>query len=139
MRALTKGPDYLNSKQIIAAWETAELSLNLVAFNQWLLKQVGQRSGISLNLNAQITEIQETAGGFSVAYSKGGQAHKVDSSLVMNCLWEGRMMLDQQLGYIPSHTWLYRFKHRILVGLPPHLQNMHSHTMVLGSYGDVVN
>jgi len=58
VRALTKGPDYLNSKQIIAAWETAELSLNLVAFNQWLLKQVGQRSGISLNLNAQITEIQ---------------------------------------------------------------------------------
>lgn len=61
-------------------------------------------------------------------------------AMAFNCLWEGRLALDQAVGLEPDRPWLFRFKANVRI-IAPELANRRipSVTLVQGSYGDIVN
>jgi hypothetical protein len=58
---------------------------------------------------------------------------------VINCLWEGRLQLDASLGIYPARPWLHRFKLGIYLQFCRAYPEIPSTTLMLGSFGDVVN
>jgi hypothetical protein len=84
--------------------------------------------------------VQRTATGFRVEGTTAeGIIWRRESSTVVNCLWEGRLAIDRQLGLLPQRPWVYRLKYRVLGRLPASLTAMPSLTLMLGRFGDVVN
>jgi len=67
-----------------------------------------------------------------------GTPWQLDGDCLVNCLWDGRLTIDAQLGLEPGRPWVYRLKHRITGRTPAALSAMPSMTIVLGAYGDVV-
>ena len=58
---------------------------------------------------------------------------------VVNCLWDGRVRIDQSFGLGPPAEWLYRFKLAITLQLVRRHGSLASATILLGPFGDVVN
>ena len=75
-----------------------------------------------------------TSAGFRLdGVQPDGCAWTREAEIVVNCLWEGRLALDHQLGVIPRRKWVYRLKYRLLGELSRNLIGLPSFTMVLGS------
>ncbi|MDX2129003.1 MAG: FAD-dependent oxidoreductase [Chloroherpetonaceae bacterium] len=119
--------------------ETNEYSLDLVQFQSHLSNSL-EISSIHQRFNHTINEVVRTSSGFrSVCNNETGSKTEIRSEIVINCLWEGRLLIDQQLGITPLHQWVYRLKYRYMakrLSLPPDLS---SYTFVLGAYGDIVS
>jgi hypothetical protein len=59
--------------------------------------------------------------------------------IVVNCLWDGRLVVDRSVGLVPDRPWVHRLKYRLLGRLPERLRGLPSMTFVLGPYGDLVS
>jgi hypothetical protein len=80
-----------------------------------------------------------TSSGFRIQGVRAdGSAWTCEAGMVVNCLWEGRLELDEQMGVLPKRKWVYRLRYRLLGQLSPELAGLPSFTIVLGPYGDVV-
>jgi hypothetical protein len=89
--------------------------------------------------NHKAASVVRTSAGFRVSGVRSdGSAWTREAGLVVNCLWEGRLELDRQMGVIPQRNWVYRLKYRLLGELSRNLVGLPSFTMVLGPYGDIV-
>jgi hypothetical protein len=119
---------------------TEELAINLVAFRELLLEEMRSRSNITFLGNHRIEEIKKTSYGYLLEGKKNmNDAWKIETSQLVNCLWENRLYFDRQLGIHTQRKWVYRLKYRIL-GLPVnHIAALDSFTCVLGAFGDLVN
>lgn len=127
------------SKKVVAAAYTCEVSLNLERFRSRLLASLKEMPEIRFLPNRQIDEVHRKPNGFSVGGTDGSnQSWRISAESVVNCLWEGRLEIDSQMGFEPSRPWTFRLKYRVLGGLPRELDHLPSVTMVLGAYGDIV-
>jgi hypothetical protein len=87
----------------------------------------------------EVESVVRTPAGFRVdGMRTDGSAWTREAGIVVNCLWEGRLALDHQMGVIPRRNWVYRLKYRLLGELSRSLVGLPSLTMVLGPYGDIV-
>lgn len=130
----------LNRDVVRMCIPTEELAINLAGLRDLMIAEMKRRDNIVFLGNHCIEEIQKTSYGYTL---KGKNKHSEDwilqSSQVINCLWENRLYFDNQLGFGPSRKWVYRLKHRIL-GVPrPNIAALDSFTCVLGAFGDMVN
>ena len=57
---------------------------------------------------------------------------------MVNCLWDGRLAIDRQMGAPPERPWVHRLKYRVVGALPPRLSGLPALTLTLGPYGDIV-
>ena len=67
-----------------------------------------------------------------------GEPWSMRAAIVVNCLWEDRMRLDAQLGFLPRRPRVHRLKYRVLGPPPAALRDLPSFTPVLGPFGDIV-
>ena len=130
----------LNQDAVRMCIPTEELAVNLVGLREILIAEMKARNNISFYGNYCVEEIKKTSYGYHL---KGSNCHEggwnFESSQVINCLWESRLLFDQQLGFDPQRKWVYRLKHRIL-GIPSKsIAALDSFTCVLGAFGDMVN
>lgn len=135
-----KGPPPLevDPERVAAAVMTAEVSIDLVAFRK-LLVGVVEESQISCHFARRVESVTRTAEGFSVeGVGRDSAGWILESDLVVNCLWEGRLKIDRGMGMEPDRPWVYRLKYRVLGELPQHLEGLPSLSLVLGPYGDIV-
>jgi hypothetical protein len=57
----------------------------------------------------------------------------------VNALWEGRLGLNEAMGFRANRPWLHRLKYGVSFRLPPGVSSPPSATFVLGPFGEVVN
>jgi hypothetical protein len=56
----------------------------------------------------------------------------------VNCLWDGKLELDQSMGLFPEWQWLHRLKYGVRILLARADAAIPSVTILLGAYGDIV-
>jgi glycine/D-amino acid oxidase-like deaminating enzyme len=116
--------------------DTVEVALDLNEFRRILCASLEER--IEMLPGHSVDSVVRTPGGFRVSgVTVDGEAWQREAGVVLNCLWDGRLKLDRELGLVPTRRWVYRLKYRLLGSLPPALHNLPSLSVVLGPYGDV--
>jgi len=122
-----------------ASVRTQEVSLDLVQLKERVAAALASHPGISLLYGHRVDEVARNSHGFAVQGRSGeGRRWHHHSDCVVNCLWDGRLVIDAQLDLVPDRPWVHRLKHRVVGGLPESLSDIPSMTIVLGPYGDVV-
>lgn len=130
---------WFTSEQIAECLETVELALDRENFRVRLKARLAAFPEITFRFGHNIETIERDARGFSLQGVRAdGTRWRETAETVINCLWDGRLALDEQLGIAPQRAFVMRLKYRLLGSLPNALQKLPSLTMVLGRYGDIV-
>ncbi|NND34858.1 MAG: FAD-dependent oxidoreductase, partial [Saprospiraceae bacterium] len=128
-----------NFGEIKAGVVTEEKSVNTIKLRRILLEAVSASTSIHTETDCLISHIRRDVSGFRLTGEKSHAAWQENFDIVVNCLWTGRLQLDQQMGMLPDFKWIYRKKYRLLAMLPTELQWLKSYTIVQGQFGDLVN
>jgi hypothetical protein len=129
----------LNPERTVAIIDTIEAPLATERFRSCVAATLDDTGGIERLLGHRIHFVERTTSGFRVGGAgPEGTSWTREADIVVNCLWEGRLKLDEQMGLLPRRPWVYRLKLRLFGELPKHLASLPSLTMVLGRYGDIV-
>ncbi len=131
---------WIDPKFAVRGAQTVEASLELEAFRHVVRAVLARSSAIELCYGCSVESVMRTAEGFRVEGARVPNGFKWErtADIVVNCLWDGRLRVDQGMGIHPQRKWVYRLKYRLLGRLPDHLTGLPSLTVVLGPYGDVV-
>jgi len=130
-------PAWIAPSQVAGLIETAEVALDLGQFSAHMASALAT-SGIELLFGVRVESAARTPSGFRAEGSTAtGESWRREADILVNCLWEDRLRLDETMGLRPSRPWVYRLKYRLLGELPPPLANLPSLTFVLGPYGDI--
>jgi glycine/D-amino acid oxidase-like deaminating enzyme len=133
-------PAKVDPDSFSAAVATPETAVNPRQLRTVLSRAVRSTPLIETLYGHCVDGVVRTAAGFLV---EGGTAARAGwrrtADLVVNCLWSGRLRIDDQMGAPPRRRWVYRLKYRVLADLPDGLASqLPSLTLVLGKYGDLV-
>ncbi len=119
--------------------ETIEVALEHEKFRELVKARLAAFPEIRTRYGHRIETIERTPRGYCVQGTRADETRWNESAeIVINCLWDGRLALDQQLGLVPQRAFVMRLKYRVLADIAPALKNLPSLTMVLGRYGDIV-
>lgn len=130
---------WIDEKFSISGVQTVEVSIELEGFRAALRASLARSSTIERYFGCSVQSVTRTAQGFCVEGTRAdGTTWERQADIVVNCLWDGRLKLDERLGIRPQRKWVYRLKYRLLGTLPNKLADLPSLTVVLGPYGDVV-
>jgi glycine/D-amino acid oxidase-like deaminating enzyme len=136
---LNTSPPWVNEKFVVKSVETVEAALDAGAFRRILRAALDRSDKVEQLYSHKVESAVRTSNGFRVTGTHtDGSEWTREAGIVVNCLWEGRLELDQQMGVLPQRKWVYRLKYRLLGELPQSLVHVPSLTMVLGPYGDIV-
>jgi hypothetical protein len=122
--------------------QTAEVAVELPALCGLLRAAISSNERIACRFGIDIEGVLPTACG---GWKAVGMALPDRSSwhaagdIVVNCLWDGRLVVDRSVGLVPDRPWVHRLKYRLLGRLPERLRGLPSMTFVLGPYGDLVS
>lgn len=120
------------------AFDTAELSIDCDDLAGIVRQAVVSSGRIDLRLGHRLEEVTKASSGFILGGRNTSGAFTLEVEQVVNCTWERRAAIDQQIGMEPAGDLLHRLKYRVIASLPDDLRGRPSATMVLGRYGDVV-
>ena len=135
----TSLPQQVNPDFFQACFATQEVALQPENLKE-IIKQKIQSQNITLYLNQNIIGIKKTRSGFIVeTCSNNDTSKKHESDFVFNCLWEGRISLDKEMGIKIQKGYNFRFKHGIITKPQASLSGLDSFTILQGPYGDYVN
>lgn len=124
---------------ITAAFATSELSIDPRVIAERLRVAMLAEPRVTFIGGARVVDVARRNGGYEVAFDDGAAQKAGPYDHVVNALWEGRLAIDQRLGFMPEQRWVHRHKfgNRVQVALAP--GDLPSVTVVLGPFGDVVN
>jgi hypothetical protein len=133
-------PARVHPSAFAAAVATPERAIDPRRLRAVLAEALRRSSSIDARLGHRVERVARAGSGFVV---DGRTVEDVpwsrSADLVVNCLWSGRLAIDDQLGLRPRRSWVYRLKYRVLADLPAELAgHLPSMTIVLGRYGDLV-
>lgn len=119
--------------------ETEEVSLDTHALRTFLAEVLAGADGVETRYGHEVRTLSRGGGGFVVEGTRpDGGRFRVESGILVNCLWDQRLRFDEQLGIAPPRPWVHRLKFRVRARLPAALEGLPSLTFVLGPYGDIV-
>ena len=131
-------PPWLGAGFATAAVTTPEAAVDTAAFRE-LLRCALERAPVGTLFSHTVRSARRAAGGFEVeGVTADGATWRRRCRVLVNCLWSGRLAIDQQLGVLALRPRAYRLKHRLYVDLPPALADLPALTIVLGPFGDIV-
>lgn len=135
----TPVPGWVAPGAATSAFQTAETAIDLPAFRAHMLRALTRSERITVLGGHHVDALQRTSFGF-VASGPGpdGAAWSRAAGTVYNCLWEGRLAIDRQMGVAMPENWVHRLKYRVMARLPRALSDLPSVSLVLGPFGDVV-
>jgi glycine/D-amino acid oxidase-like deaminating enzyme len=127
------------SGRVSAVVETAERSVDLPALRALVKSRLRSVGGVCHRFGHHVRAVRRTPTGFAVEGTADGRVWHLETPIVVNCLWAGRLAIDREMGVCPRRPWVYRLKYRLLGRLPDRLRHVPSLTMMLGRFGDIVN
>jgi 2-polyprenyl-6-methoxyphenol hydroxylase-like FAD-dependent oxidoreductase len=124
---------------VLACFSTPEIAINPSALAQTLRECVAAHPLIEVFCGRTIVRAAEERNGIQVL-SNGRDGPRRDSfDHVVNALWDGRLALNETLGFRAGRPWLHRLKYGVNFRLPANLRPPPSVTFVLGPFGEVVS
>lgn len=130
---------WFSPEYVAACVETVELALDRAKLRTLFKARLATLPDITTRYGLTIETIARTPQGFCVSGTHAdGAPWSECAEIVVNCLWDGRLALDTQMGISPQRSFVMRLKYRVLGTLAPTLNALPSLTMVLGRYGDIV-
>ena len=131
-------PSWFDRSAISGLFETEEAAVDLDKLRNRLAAGVEEAERIHTRYGSRVENVERTPTGFRASgLTASGDAWEERADIVVNCLWGGRLTLDQAMGLRPERPWVYRLKYRVLGELPKQLAGLPSLTFVLGRYGDI--
>jgi glycine/D-amino acid oxidase-like deaminating enzyme len=122
----------------LAAVSTPEIAINPVALARILRECIADDPLIEVRCGRTLLGAEAERDLIRVS-TDGHGGHSRDSfDYVVNALWEGRLKLNEALGFRANRPWLHRLKYGVSFRLPPGLRPPPSATFVLGPFGEVV-
>ncbi|MSW21606.1 MAG: FAD-dependent oxidoreductase [Actinobacteria bacterium] len=131
---------------VAAGFATDEVALNPRLLRTQVLDALA-RHGVRFIGLSTVTAVERLSGGFSVVCrptptertESGATATTHRADLVVNCLWEGRLRVDESFGIETDRPCSYRLKFGLHGAIDARTTDvLHSTTFVLGPFGDVV-
>lgn len=130
----------VDSRYFVAMFRTTERAVDPRTLAPLLRGAALADSRINFVGRSRITAVERTAdGAFSVGFIRDGAQHIERYDQVVNCLWHGRLTIDQTAGLTPELRWMNRYKFANRVSRPLADGALPSVTCVLGPFGDIVN
>jgi glycine/D-amino acid oxidase-like deaminating enzyme len=122
----------------VAVFATPEIAINPSALAHTVRECIAARPQIEVRCNRTIVRAEEERNGIRVL-SNGKDGPSRDSfDHVVNALWDGRLGLNEAMGFRANRPWLHRLKYGVSFRLPPGVRPPPSATFVLGPFGEVV-
>jgi hypothetical protein len=121
-------------------FETNEYSVDPVLVAAHLTRALERCPDVTPHYGRRVVSVEDGASGgleVVVADAQGNRTARAYDQVV-NCLWQGRLRIDQDRGIPLPASWMHRYKfsNRIHVGVPDAVPSL---TIVLGPFGDIVN
>ena len=127
-----------DSGTIVAAFRIPERSIN----TQWLADRLSAvlacEPGITLRLNTTITKacpVDSLTGPWRL---EGVPSFYETFDLIINALWEGRLVIDCTAGLLPQIGWTHRYR-RCLFVRTHRIVSVASALVTVGPFGDIKN
>jgi glycine/D-amino acid oxidase-like deaminating enzyme len=122
----------------LAAFSTAEIAINPIALARILRECIAAHPRIEVRCGRTVVGVGEERDGMRVL-SEGQDGPSRDRfDHVVNALWDGRLGLNEAMGFRTNRPWLHRLKYGVSFRLPPDARPPPSVTFVLGPFGEVV-
>jgi glycine/D-amino acid oxidase-like deaminating enzyme len=122
----------------LAAVATPEIAINPVALARTIRECITAHPRIEVRCKRNIVNAERERGGISVI-SKGQDGLSRDRfDHVVNALWDGRLALNETLGFRANRPWLHRLKYGVSFRVPSTVKPPPSATFVSGPFGEVV-
>jgi glycine/D-amino acid oxidase-like deaminating enzyme len=123
---------------VLAAFDSPEVAVNPVTLTEALRARVHADPRIEVRLLHDVISVEDIDHPVVVVRDSGSIAgHRFDH--VVNALWDGRMAIDEKLGFRPERPWLHRLKYGMSFHLPVGARRPSSTTFVSGPLGEVVS
>ena len=121
----------------LAAFSTPEIAINPLALARIIGKCIAAHPLIEVRCNRTIVGGEEERDGIRVLSEGQDGLCRDRFDHVVNALWDGRLALNEALGYRANRPWLHRLKYGVTFRLPEG-RLPPSVTFVLGPFGEVV-
>ncbi len=127
--------------QTVGSFRTEEVSVSPAAVADILTQAVKNHHTIQFIGNTEILAAELLNDGeIRIDYQYKRTISSMIYPCVANCLWDGKLKIDQSIGFSDPGPWISRYKATINLSVPDIAKNsIPSATGILGSYGDVVN
>jgi len=135
---LAEFDDTYDPDVVAAVVETNERAINVRLLAELLRKRIADDNRVAFMARRRVTTVVRAPGGFEVRCADDGSPVGNRYRQIVNCLWDGRLLVDQTMGVHPRHRWLHRLKYGINMCLRHADNSIPSTTIVLGPYGDIV-
>jgi hypothetical protein len=123
---------------VLAAIATPEIAINPVALARSLRECITAHPLIEVRCTRTVLGA-EIDGDEICVLSKGQDGRSRDRfDHVVNALWDGRLELNEALGFRTGRPWIHRLKYGVSFRLPSDARPPPSATFVLGPFGEVV-
>lgn len=118
---------------------TPERSIDVGNVAELLRRRIAAEPRITFLPHTQVTEVARLDGSHEVRCLYGGTPSCERYDQVVNCLWDGRLVIDQTAGLAPKPPWLHRLKFGLHFLLKEANRTLPCTTIMLGPYGDIVS
>ena len=113
-KLLKNVPHCMASKHLDSVFLTEERIVEMLFLRDLLLEKI-KKTDIKIVTGVEVGQVFREAGGFStIGRSKKSEEIVFKSDIVVNCLWNNRIKLDNTMGITTMTEPLYRFKVGIL-------------------------
>jgi glycine/D-amino acid oxidase-like deaminating enzyme len=117
---------------------TSERSVNTGVLARALARRVADDPHINFLPHSDVRGVKRNGKTLDVQVERDGVRLSEGYDQVVNCLWDGRRLLDRAFGLVDERPWLFRLKHGVRLRLKQGTAAIPTVTAVLGSFGDVV-
>ena len=122
----------------LAAFSTPEIAINPLALARTLRECIAAHPLIEVRCSRTVVGAEEERDGIRVLSNGQDGPSRDRFDHVVNALWDGRLGLNEALGFRANRPWLHRLKYGVSFRLPPDVRPPPSATFVLGPFGEVV-
>jgi glycine/D-amino acid oxidase-like deaminating enzyme len=122
----------------LAAFSTPEIAINPVALARTLRECIAAHPLIEVHCGTTIVGAEAERDGIRVLGEGRDGPSRDRFDHVVNALWDGRLGLNEALGFRANRSWLHRLKYGVSFRLPSDVKPPPTTTFVLGPFGEVV-
>jgi hypothetical protein len=123
---------------IAAVIRTDERAVDVRRLASRLRERLACEPRITFHPGTHITGAIRENGSIKVSFERTGTASSRRYRHAVNCLWDGRLLIDRHMQFLPPYRSLFRLKYGISMVLKPSCQSVPSTTFVVGPFGDIV-
>lgn len=123
----------------VAAISTPEVAINPMLLAQSVRACIEVHPLIEVRCNRNVIGAKAQSETISVLSEGQGDSARDCFDHVVNALWDGRLALNEALGFRANRPWLHRLKYGVSFRLPYGAASPPSATIILGPFGEVVS